>query len=307
MEIYTNSSERTAYLDVPVNPTGSAIEVTVLDGSVVVHTPSTVSFEDGRLSFVLPFAFTQSDKKYVIRWKFPYTEDGQNYEYDNTNELDVVTPILPINDIKYILNEEGEDEYTLPEMAIVEKAVRYIVQAHTGQSFGKFIGKKSVTGSGDNFLRLPMKLISLASINDSPYWNEALAVRGSGWYLQSKTFGVPPIRADFDGWHEDPYSGSVPIVAPRHRALFSFADNHEYIIDGIWGWNSVPAAVKEAARLLINDYACGDNNYRDRFLTSMTAADWRIQFHDGAFSNTGNVRANQLLSEFVLRRGWVVI
>ena len=65
--------------------------------------------------------------------------------------------------------------------------------------------------------------------------------------------------------------------------------------------------VKEAAKLLVNDYACAEQTYRDRYLTSMTAADWRIQFHSGAFLKTGNVRADQLLRDFVLKGGWAVI
>jgi hypothetical protein len=81
----------------------------------------------------------------------------------------------------------------------------------------------------------------------------------------------------------------------------------QYNISGQWGWNSVPAAVQEAAALLAHDYACADVLYRDRYLTSMTAADWRIQFNAGAFSDTGNVRANQLLEEYVIKNNWVAI
>jgi hypothetical protein len=39
----------------------------------------------------------------------------------------------------------------------------------------------------------------------------------------------------------------------------------------------------------------------------MTAADWRIQFYSGAYLRTGNVRADQLLADYVVTRGWGVI
>ncbi len=303
--IYVNSSDRKAYLDVPVTPVSGTLEVVIKEQGVLVHTVSTVTAADSRYSIDIPFALAQSDRSLEIQWTFDYVEDGHTYEYDNKTYVDVVTPILPIRDIQAILGDNFNDE----EVADVERAVRHIIQAHTGQFFGKFFGKKYITGSGEPYLRLPSKLISLNTVNGNTYWNDALAVRGSGWYLQSRTYGVPTVRADFDGWHEDPwgYSGRVPIVAPYTKTTFNFLDNVEYEVDGVWGWNSVPTAVQEAARLLVNDYACSDSMYRDRFLSSMTAADWRIQFHEGAFSNTGNVRANQLLAEFVLRRGWVII
>lgn len=303
--IYVNSANRTVYLDVPVTPIPDTLLIEIRHQGVLVHTVSTVVYENGRYTFVMPFSLVQSDKELEVRWKFNYLEDGSTYEYDDVTEVFVVTPILPLREIKGILGEDFSDD----EVADVERAVRFIIQAHTGQFFGKFVGRKSVTGSGEPYLRLPMRLLTMNTVNGNTYWNDSLALRGGGWYLKSKTHGIPTIRADFDGWHEDPwgYSNRAPIVAPYTRAVFNFLENAEYVIDGEWGWKSVPAAVQEAARLLINDYACADSQYRDRFLTSMTAADWRIQFHEGAFSNTGNVRANQLLAEFVLRRGWVVI
>jgi hypothetical protein len=302
MELYTNSTDRTVYLDIPVVANQGTMEVTVYDGDTLAHTAATVTYADGRYSLVLPFKLVQTDKVLRVHWKFTYTENGDNEEYNEYQEVTISTPILPLTKIKEII-EDTDDE----RAATVEKAVRYIIQAHTGQFFGKFIGTRRVSGSGENNLRLPSRLLSLASINGGLFYNQLLSIRGNGWYLVGKQRGVPSIRADAYGWHENPYTSEVPIYAPSRGARTLFMEHCEYEIDGTWGWNSVPIAVQEAAKLLINDYACGDSNYRDRFLTSMTAADWRIQFHEGAFSNTGNVRANQLLSEFVLRRGWVVI
>lgn len=303
--IYLNSAsaDRKVYLNVPIAPESGSLDVTVSVDGVVVFSVTTITSDANGLSFTLPFFLVDSDSELEIHWTFNYIEEGITYQYDEYTTASVVTPILPLSEIKTIVGSE----FTDAQVEELESAVRYIIQAHTGQFFGKFIGKKWVSGSGETYLRLPSRLISLTSINDNIYWNEGLAVRGSGWYLQSKAYGVPSIRADFDGYHENPWSGKAPIIAPNSKNLFNFIEHAEYTIDGTWGWRSVPEQVKQAAKLLINDYACGDNNYRDRFLTSMTAADWKIQFHEGAFSNTGNVRANQLLAEFVLRRGWVVI
>ena len=301
-EIYTNTSNQKAYLDVPVTPTGSTIDVLVkYDTNQVYEVPSVSIETDGRLSFPIPFFLLQSDRKLSVRWIFSYQDvDGQTYEYDNKTTVNIATPLLSLDEVKKIVDDENMSD---EDAAEIERSVRYVIQAHTGQCFGKFVGKKSVTGSGGPTLRLPERLIQLNSVNDNTFWNQIFVIRGSGWYLNNRAVGLPSIRADWDGIHENPYTSSAPIGTYKHM----FLKDQEYVLDGEWGWNNVPIAVQEAARLLINDYACGDSTYRDRFLTSMTAADWRIQFHEGAFTNTGNVRANQLLSEYVLRRGWVIL
>lgn len=302
MELYTNSADRKVNLTLPVTANTGTFEVTVYDGGTSVFSTTNIEHNDDTYSFDLPFRLVQTDKLLQVHWKFNYTENSVVEEYSQYEEIKLSTPILPISVIKEII-EDDDDEAAIT----VEKAVRYIIQAHTGQFFGKFIGKYKISGSGENNLRLPSRLLSLTSINNGLFWNDLLSIRGNGWYLVGRSRGVPSIRADAWGWHENPYTSDVPIYAPARGARQLFVEFCEYEIDGVWGWNSVPLAVQEAAKLLINDYACGDSNYRDRFLTSMTAADWRLQFHEGAFSNTGNVRANQLLSEFVLRRGWVVV
>jgi hypothetical protein len=303
MEIYRNSADRELFIDVPVQANNDSVDVTIYRDGEEVFSAVTVLYADGRYSTQIPFSILQNEGTYSVNWYFIYTENGQAHEFNEYQEFNVVTPVLPLSQVKQII--ESDDDALA---RTVEQAVRHIIQAHTGQSFGRYVGSKSVTGSGENSLRLPSRVISLKSINGSVYAVHGVAVRGNGWYLQSKSRDVPTIRADWDGWNEaTAYTSGVPIAAPNHKSLMAFHRHQEYLIDGVWGWNSVPAAVSEAAKLLINDYACADSNYRDRFLTSMTAADWRIQFHDGAFTNTGNVRANQLLSAYVLKRGWTVL
>jgi hypothetical protein len=276
------------------------IDVTVYEQGVQVYKPSVVTTVPEGLSFAMPFSLVQSEKELKVQWVFNYLENATLYEYNNYTNVEIVASLVSEEEILKILGTE----FTSADAVEIERSVRLIIQAHTGQSFGKFIGHKTVSGSGEGNLRLPARLLTLKTINGNSYWNTHLALRGNGWFLQNKALNGPPsIRADYYGWHETPWVSSVPIG----QSTFQFVKHSEYTIDGTWGWDSVPSPVSEAARLLINDYACRDANYRDRFLTSMTAADWRIQFHDGAFSNTGNVRANQLLTEYVLRRGWVVI
>lgn len=151
-------------------------------------------------------------------------------------------------------------------------------------------------------MSLPSKLISLTDVNGD-LGSTHYDVVGDGWYLMFFPWGVPPVKADYYGLHM--HTGGV-IHNPNHVKMGQF-EKRIFDINGVWGYEEVPQRVKEAAKLLVNDYACGDAAYRDRYLTSMTAADWRIQFHSGAFAKTGNVRADQLLSDFVLQRGWAVI
>lgn len=306
--IYVNSSERRAHLDVPVSPVNNTVTVTIFENDVELAEVNVVEADaQDVLSFQLPFSLVQSDHEFEVRWVFNYQENGQTYEYDNTTSVCVVTPILPITEIQKIVGDDFTDE----QLSDIEKAVRYIIQAHTGQFFGKYVGKKSITGNGEATLRMPMRLISMTSMNNSTYWKDILSVRGNGWFITNKAMGIPNVKSDYHGLHYEPvtgWSGTFDgVINPPGAISNRFLNDVEYVIDGVWGYSRVPAAVEEAAKLLVNDYACGDSIYRDRFITSVTAADWRLEFNSGAYRYTGNVRADQLLADYVLRRGWTVL
>jgi hypothetical protein len=239
-------------------------------------------------------SYLQYDGELVVKWTF----DVEYETFIDNIYYDVVTPILTKEEVVDIFDPQPLSD---KEYIKIEAATRHIINAHCGQTFGKYIGTWSVAGDASNSLALPARLLQVLNIDGDEAAN--YTILGDGFNIRHYPYGQPVnIKADVGtlergGVIYDPYS--------INRARFEAATT--YSIYGVWGYNSVPNTVKEAAKLLINDYACADSAYRDRYLTSMTAADWRIQFNAGAFINTGNVRADQLLEPYVLRRGWAVL
>ena len=270
---------------------------------------------NGLATVPLPYSSTLTDGEVTVQLEFVYQAES----IVQTRTATVVTPLLDKYEILEIYPEATD-----AEVVEIERAVRVIIQAHTGQSFGLFEGTKSVEGHGERALRLPERLVELTGLSTrsavlNP--NSAIVV-SDGWYLKKGwSEEVSSIEDDstyWTGWeptqdaapgepgYEKPGHGHV-IAAPGVRATpTQWADDYPFAITGKWGYTSVPTAVKEAAKLLVNDYACSEIAYRDRYLESIKAADWRLQFNERAWESTGNVRADQLLDEYVIL-DWAVI
>lgn len=304
MIIYANSVDRTVSLEVPVTPVSDSMTVHIKKNGESIFEVSAIVYDQGKFSFTLPFFLSQEDAEYEIAWKFDYEENGTTYSYDKSTYVSVVTPYVSFSTLTELFGDELEDF----EIKTAERAVRTVINAHCGQSFGRTTGVKVAVGEANNSLALPARLISFDSVAlGSPglELHGTYNVDGDGWYLSPVLFGADEynIKADVT----DYTSVNGVIYNPYGRQAGVFNKGTRYSITGTWGYEQVPEAVAEATKLLVNDYASYDTTYRDRYLTSLTSPDWRIQFNSGAFARTGNVRADQLLSDYVLKRGWAII
>ena len=304
MEIYTNAkaADRTVFLEFPEAAT--TVDCFVYKNDELLFEIETVTNILGEgYSVVLPLYLLQNDGPLDVRWVLTYSEPSAAPAFElvhtinRTTKVEVVTPILSKKEIKAVW-----DTATDAEVVTIEKAVRHIIQAYTGQSFGHWHGTVKVKGSQSSALFSPTKIIELQSVNGIQTPNNYV-IDPDGYVVRHYPWGVPPVKADYHELHM--HTGGV--IHDPNNVRWSYWSQRSYELTGRFGWEEIPAAVKEAAKLLVNDYACADSQYRDRYLTSMTAADWRVQFHSGAFLRTGNVRADQLLSEYVVTRGWGVI
>lgn len=280
-------------------------------GSVLALTPI-----DGLCTFTTPYAAVHTEGSLKVDVKF-YVE--LEY-YTKTFYYDVITPYLEVREVKKVWAEA-----TTEEAKEIEAAVRHIINAHCGQSFGyREDHTKVIEGHGERALRLPERLVELTGLSTvTSVLNPLSAIIVSdGWYLKKGwSEEVTAIETDSTYWgasdvtndvlpgepgYEKPGHGHV-IYAPRSGPNPTvWKDDYPFTITGNWGYTAVPDPVKSAAKLLVNDYACMEALYRDRYLEAITAADWRLQFSSRAWDHTGNVRADQLLSDYVIM-DWAVI
>lgn len=292
MELYKETINKVEF-EAPNSTVNVTAEYVYNDGAVTPVVPARDAVETTIWTIDTPYL--PDEGTFKVNWKFTLAGN----QYTKTDTYSVVTPYVSTRWIKRNLLEDYTDE----QIREAEASARFIINAHTGQDFGRIKATRTVYGAGGNSLALPGRLISIDTVNGVAFNDAAYHIGGEGWYLNYPGFGIPPLRADYHGVHEI----NGVIYNPYGVNFRAFLEGAKYEIVGTWGWETVPEAITEAAKLLINDYATNEGVYRDKYLLSMTAADWRIQFTAGAFQRTGNVRADQLLSGYVLQRGWAVI
>lgn len=276
LDIYGGTADA---LPVAIVPLDTPVELTV-------NGPETVG-EAERWTTELPLSQTQENGEVEVVWTF--VVDGQ--PATKTDVFNVVTPLVSLADIKTEL--ELDEDVTDTQLIMAERRVRKIIEAHCGQKFHAQVETLTVNGQGDRYLRLPKRLVTASDVIDSRNaisWVGYVIAHG-GWSLKRTT-----------GYYYDVVTTVAPIYAPYQYGgkYATWPRDITWDITGTWGWSRVPDAVSEAALVLLEQRLCGQAAYRDSYLSSMKASDWRFDYFQEAIQGTGNVVADQLLENFVV-------
>ncbi len=283
MEIYRDTTS-TVILEHPVT---GPLTADIYRGDELISANQSVTSTTGKHSTVLDWNLTAYDGQLKIVWK----KTG----FSRTTWEEVVTPIIPLSELAELLEDVSDDD-----RYDAESVVRRIIEAYTGQSFGKFTGTEMVNGNDSTQLALPRPLLSFTDMSDDMFVFDvnSFITRGQGWFLAGRPGAYWTIK---DAPPEDVLDDFNNVIyAPGTIKKRDFSYTSVYTITGDWGYETVPYPVIQAARLLISDYACQDSSYRDRYLQSIKAADWRLQFTQAAYDGTGNLKADQLLNDYKL-------
>jgi len=283
MEIY-NGQPTAIIIDVPTGSTGPVNIVVKRDGQTVLG-PVNATLTDNTVTVNIPYLVTVLDGDLTIDVSFTLGTDS----ITKTVPSRIVTPLLTMREMHSLLPTASDDEVTR-----VERKVRSVIEAFTGQYFGKYTGTVSVYGGGDSFLYSNRRIMSVTGIeyNGSTFPGSGFQITRDGWAV-TPAKGYLEVNTISSG---DVYRSGPVISSPYGNATFT--TGIAYGITGVFGYDYVPFDVKEAARALVNDYACQESLYRERYISDIRAADWRFAFNSGAFIGTGNVVADQLLAGY---------
>ena len=242
---------------------------------------------------VIPYSYTLTEGELTV--SITFTID--NAQITKNVIYNVVTPIIYRSDVSDISSTDYND---------LEPIVRHYLEVYCNQYFGRYEGVETVRGKSFDYLRLPVRLITLndVSFNEETYEASSFFTGDDGWQLHRANWETLTIKqAPPD---PDTLNPSGVITAPYSRLNTTFWQDRPYDLDGVWGYEVVPSNVREAAKLLMADWSCQDASYRNKYLENFRAADWRIQFKSQAFAGTGNLTADMLLSDYVRTRMEIV-
>lgn len=282
----------TIYVEgVPTAATGAVTASAFLNGSATGTTLTVTNPSTGKYTAMLPMSMVTGEGNVRVQWAFTIQSNAMVL----SEEYVVVTPYAPWS---YFQNKA-----TYADFRDCERVARKIIDAYTGQSFGKVSAVYTVEGIDTNGIKLPKRLMSVTEVT----WQDQYT---------NPTIVTPPVPTD--GWNEYDWelvADGWILRTPRSRrrmdavypTKFSFKRSTSYNINGVWGYSTVPTNIEEAAKIIVANLLCKDQKYRDKYLESVKANDWNITFMKEAFQGTGSVTADQLLNEYRMYPGVGVI
>lgn len=287
MEVYEGAIEtvsHTVYLGDEIVPADGVVNAIVYDpdGPNPERTLQAEG-EEGRYTVPLGQEVTGNHRPKTIEWR--YTVSGEDVVTPEES-IRVVRPYISINE--YNRGVSANDALLPSDFRRLESVARKVIDAYTRQNFQLRKGVKYVVpGGGGSALQLPDRLVNL---------NEIYVADGSVTTHVSDYSLADYITMDV----ENPWllrrRGGVP-MNPVTRPVFFKREQH-YVVEGDWGWPHVPEPVKEAARLLVRDYSDDDALYREKYITVIRAADWRMEFGATGMATTGNANADMMLERY---------
>ena len=234
----------------------------------------------------IPYEVVYTDGVVTVHWT--YTVDGKVYNRDE--QISVVTPLFTKQEL---VDDDAQFAVLTDDQVVrLERFVRLIIQTYTGQNFGQERGSVTVYGNGTSVLQSPKRIMSLDNM-----W--------AGYKLTDNGFGVEDISRRSDAYDVPNITGVIYSPYPYSKGT-TFVNNQQYILTGTFGWPSVPEEVKQAALILAGEFSCNEATWRDRYIKSIRAADWRFDFDGRAYNGTGSLTADQLLDPYVMNRMAVI-
>lgn len=282
-------------------PTVSAVDIKTGD-AVTMSSVTVTTHNDGYdfYSVTLDPSEVTTNRRVLVTWSYTY----QGQDFTKTEIVNVVRPYFEPDELWTYnpnLAPDGADPKTIDEVQDAESIVRSLVNAYCRQEFQDF-GRETKTyiGNGSNTLQLEDRLYKLYEVSspnvtlfkrdpDESISTEIVTWReGLPYVIQKKATSEAPfldIKADI----------SPGLLSPRKV----FKSGVPYDVDGDFGWEHLPLEVSQAAVILASDYFDEDDIYHKKNIMVLRSADYRLEYAADHHTTTGNVYADQLLSNYI--------
>ena len=258
----------------------------------------------GTYQIIIPFEYCRRNRKFKIVWN--YEIDG--VEASHIYYTDVVTPYANLSDVWEDLNlgtDPSDPNYkTYHEIQMAEKYARKLIEIYTAQFFYLYDDRQIVYGYDSDILPVPFKVYQIHELYENDYLLVDKINGVNNWLydpiISESGFGIRVNKQDLMDNMIYSANGMVPPTILDRGYQYAFKNDFRYVVQGRFGWSSVPDNVEEACIILIQQFFDKDKEWRNRYVKSISAFDMQFEFMEDAHRGTGNLYADQLLQPYVI-------
>ena len=249
----------------------------------------------GRYYYMLTPSITENPRQLRVSWS--YQIGGTQRKGSTTVFISV--PYATIDDLRTI---KELNDYSDEELKSMERLVSKVIDVFCGQSFGyEKNAIKTSFGQNSDFLWLPERLHRLEDVTILDDYVSVL--RNPEGDIVGKDFDSRSIREYVVLDQDNPWRirnrrniDYITLSVTNSRGMFR--SGAIYAVKGDWGYPFVPIQVTEAAKILVKTYFYDDATYRERYITTIRAGNWRMEFQATGDETTGSANADMILTAY---------
>jgi hypothetical protein len=253
-----------------------------------------VSDEDSQINYVMPQSKVQFDREFLFR---VYDE---NDEIVIDSNLTVYRPYVDPN----ILGTTDEEIAEYKELEIV---ARGIIDSYMGTSGGFYNHKLVVQQVGQGTDYFPIwhdtnRVLKVYENNVLVFDYEDTETEWDFTYVMTLDNSAV-MRIETGVFNRIEARGSITMRATGdlgfyggNAVAFNKGADYTFVLDA--GFKAIPPEIELAAKYLIEDIKCGNNDYYKRFVTQYSTDQFNVKFAPQFLEGTGNIIVDKILSNY---------
>jgi hypothetical protein len=249
------------------------------------------SDSNGVVTYTLPLTKVQFDRRFLIRF---YDAEHEHIIYEDN--LDIIRPYVDPSKLSDLAHE-------IEQYKVYELIARSIIDTYTEDGFYNHKSIYQVLGNGTDYLPVWRDANRVLKV----YENNVLI------YDIDSTTNEHEYRITLDnsaivrvetGQTSSVASSVIKFPTARGDLAFglsrvgTFPLNYDYLFVLDEGYRAIPQDVDAAVKILIEDIKCGKLNYYEKYITSYSTDQFKMQFDSKFLEGTGNAIVDKMLEKY---------
>lgn len=250
------------------------------------------SDENGILTYELPLAKVQYDRKFFIKF---YDTEREHTLYESN--LDIIRPYVNPETL-------GTTASEIAEYKMLELVARSIIDTQINDGFYNHKQVIQCVGQGTDYLPLWVDSYKVLKVYENNVLVYDVETPDENIYDYKITLDNTAIqRVIVDPFNRNEIAPANLPVARGDLGYYgyqsvAFPQGYDYTLIVDTGYKAIPPDVEYATKLLIDDIKCGRLDYYKRYVTAYNTDQFRIQFDKSLFNGTGNLLVDKILDKY---------